>query len=451
MFKDSIFPAYARLSRASRKASRRNSDRGTLIITSTIICAAVGIDTGLTLVYQLFALLLCLIIVSRLSLRIQKPEVTLERHLPKYATAGQEFEYFIRVTNQGDQIERELRLNDNPLVVQPGLEQFKAEREPGEESRNAYDRWIGFHRFMWLQRLNTGITVEQATVPDINLKATVDTRITATPLRRGIVHFTSTTLLSPDPFGLNYSIRTFDRHEQLIVLPKRYPINKSFQLPGGRHFQPGGVNSTWSIGESDEFVSLREYRDGDSMRKIHWASTARRNKPIVKEFQDEYFVRQALVLDTASTDSLVFEESISVAASLLLQMENTEGLMDLIYLNDVPQIITAGRGFSQTNHQLEALATIELSNLKPSNIKEGNAPIQKLIDVVSHQSKVMSGCLLVLQGWDEQRQELVRRLSAAGTPTIVFIVTRDEEALKELPANATILVPGNISDQLANL
>ena len=441
MFKDSIFPAYARLSRASRRASRRNSDRGTLIITSAIICAAVGIDTGLTLVYQLFALLLCLIIVSRLSLRIQKPEVTLERHLPKYATEGQEFEYFIRVTNQGDHIEDELRLNDNPLVVPPGLEQFKVAREPGEETRNAYDRWIGFHRFMWLQRLNTGITVKQAMVPEINLKATVDTKIVATPLRRGIIYFTSTTLLCPDPFGLNYSIQNFDHHEQLIVLPKRYQINKSFELPGGRHFQPGGVNSTWSIGESDEFVSLREYRDGDSMRKIHWASTARRDKPIVKEFQDEFFVRQALILDTTANDSVVFEESVSVAASLLLQMENTDGLMDLIFLSDTPQIITAGRGFAQTNHQLEALATVE----------KCNSPIQRLIEVVSSQSKVMSGCLVVLQGWDEQRQELMRRLSTAGIPIVLFIVTRNEEALEEVPPDANILIPGQISDQLANL
>jgi uncharacterized protein (DUF58 family) len=440
VFKDSIFPGYARLSRASRRASRRNSDRGTLILTSAIICASIGIDTGLTLVYQLFALLFCLIVVSRLSLKLQKPDVSLERHLPKYATADTEFEYFIRVTNHGDHIEKELRLNDNPLVVPPDIKQFKAAREPGEETRNAYDRWIGFHRFMWLQRLNTGITVKQATVPDINLKATVDTKMVATPLRRGIVHFTSTTLLCPDPFGLNYSVKTFDHHEQLIVLPKRYQINRSFELPGGRHFQPGGVNSTWSIGESDEFVSLREYRDGDSMRKIHWASTSRRNKLIVKEFQDEFFVRQALILDTAGNDSEVFEESVSVAASLLLQMENTEGLMDLIYLSDTPQIITAGRGFAQTSHQLEALATVEKSD----------ASIETLTEVVRSQSRFMSGCLIVLQGWDDSRRELLRSLAAAGIPTVLFIITKDKELL-EAPAKATILVPGEISEQLANL
>jgi uncharacterized protein (DUF58 family) len=53
-----------------------------------------------------------------------------------------------------------------------------------------------------------------------------------------------------------------------------------------------------NIGQSEEFVSLREYRRGDPPRHIHWRSWAKAGKPIVKEFEDEFFVRHALVLDT---------------------------------------------------------------------------------------------------------------------------------------------------------
>ena len=38
--------------------------------------------------------------------------------------------------------------------------------------------------------------------------------------------------------------------------------------------------------------------EGDPLRKIHWRSWARRGKPVVKEYQEEYFSRIALVLDT---------------------------------------------------------------------------------------------------------------------------------------------------------
>jgi uncharacterized protein (DUF58 family) len=441
MFRDFVFPAYARLSSSSRRASRRSTERGQFIQTSAVVCGAIGIDTNLTLAYQLFAFLICLIIVSRLSLRIQVPNVTVRRRLPKYATAGQPFEYLISVHNEGKYIEQGLKLIDNPTVIPPDLNQFKAQREPGEETRNAYDRWIGFHRFIWLQRRNTGITVTQGDVPETGVMGRQDTRMEALPLRRGIVNFKSTTLLCPDPLGLVYSVKEFAHHEQLMVLPRRYEIAKHFELQAGRHFQPGGVNSTWSIGESDDFVSLRDYRDGDSMRKIHWASSAKRDKPVVKEFQDEFFVRQALVLDTYTDDDDLLEEVVSVGASLLLQTENSDGLMDLIYVSDSPQIVTAGRGFAQANHQLEALATIQKSN------DSGG----KLIDTLATHQKLMSGCILVVPEWNDSKQQLFNSLSRAGIPTSLFILTRDENQLPQVPASARLLPLGEIAERLANL
>ncbi|MBQ73720.1 MAG: hypothetical protein CMQ20_01705 [Gammaproteobacteria bacterium] len=441
MFRETIFPSYVRITRASQKASRRTSERGKLIQTSAIICAAIGVDTDLTLTYQLFAFLLCLIIVSRLSLRIQPPKISVTRRLPKYATAGQAFEYSINVANEGNHTERDLKLIDNPRIVSPDFKQFQQEREPGEETRNAYDRWIGFHRFVWLQRRNTGIVIKQGNVPEISLKATADAMMEALPLRRGIVNFTSTTLLSPDPFGLNYAIQNFSQHEQLMVLPKRYPVSTNFELPGGRHFQPGGINSTWSIGESEEFVSLRDYRDGDSMRKVHWPSTAKREKPVVREFQDEFFVRQALVLDTNTQDSEILEETISVAASLLLQTETSDGLMDLIYASNKTQIVTAGRGYAHVNHQLEALATL-------SKYEEAT---DRLHETLSAHRKLISGCILVLPGWSEAQQKLVKSLSSAGIPVALFILTRDENELTNTPARANILPLTEVAERLASL
>jgi hypothetical protein len=406
-----------------------------------LICGAVGIDTNLTLVYQLFAILVSLIIFSRLALRIQVPDVEIKRRLPKYATAGQRFEYFISVHNHGKFTEHGLKLTDNPKVVPPDLEQFRAQKEPSEETRNAYDRWIGFHRFIWLQRLNTGIDIKQGEVPDLFVEGVEETKMEALPLRRGIVHFTSTTLLCPDPLGLNYSTREFIHHQQLMVLPKRYHISSLFSLSGGRHFNPGGINSTWSIGESDEFVSLRDYRDGDAIRKIHWASSAKRDKPVVKEFQDEYFVRQALIVDTDTDDSDLLEEVISVSASLLLEMENSDGLMDMIYVSDCPQIITAGRGFAQANHQLEALATMGKCTSKPDTL---------LKSVLAHR-KLMSACLLVVPAWDEVREQLFSSLSNASIPVILFILTKDENEISDLPANAQVLPYGEIAERLNQL
>ena len=411
MFRELTFPGFVRLSRASRKASRRYTERGRMLQTGAVICAALGIDTDINLIYQVFALLLCILVVSRLSLAIHKPHVSVKRRLPRYATAHEPFEYFIEVTNEGGRVERDLTLIDNPTVIPPTVEQFQRQREPGEESRNAYDRWLGFHRFMWLQRLNTGITIKPATAAEIPVKARVRTALEATPLRRGVIHFDSINVLHPDPFALNYGIAHFAGAEELLVLPRRYPVPEHFELPGSRHFQPGGLNATWSIGESDEFVSLRDYRDGDSMRRIHWPSTAKRNKPVVKEYQDEYFARQALVLDNTGAVEEVLEEAISVAASFVTRMTDADSMLDLMYLTNKVEIITAGRGGTSATHQLEAL---------------------------------------VLTGWCDARRHLIEKLLGRAVPLTILLVGPNTMAAN-LPTFVRLLEPGKIAEGLARL
>lgn len=51
-------------------------------------------------------------------------------------------------------------------------------------------------------------------------------------------------------------------------------------------------------GEGTDFRQLREYRQGDSMRSIDWKATARRNKPITREYQEERDQQVVFLLDT---------------------------------------------------------------------------------------------------------------------------------------------------------
>jgi uncharacterized protein (DUF58 family) len=51
-------------------------------------------------------------------------------------------------------------------------------------------------------------------------------------------------------------------------------------------------------GEGTDFMQLREYRQGDSLRSIDWKATARRNKPISREYQEERDQQVVFLLDT---------------------------------------------------------------------------------------------------------------------------------------------------------
>jgi len=246
-------------------------------------------------------------------------------------------------------------------------------------------------------------------------------------------------LLNPDPLGLNYRVTDFENPDSLIILPRRYQVNDRHLIPVGRHSQPGGINPTWSIGESEEFVSLRDYREGDPVRKVHWASSAKRSKPVVKEYQDEFFVRHTLVLETMSNDATLLEEAVSVAASIILKIRNTDGLIDLMYLSDRPQHLPTGRGSAETNHQLVTLATLTTST----------RPFGDLVDFVKRQAKLMSGCYLVFTGWDETHQKLLASLQNAGIPTMVFVIAPVSSALWDLPSGVVHLPVGHVGEELA--
>ena len=438
MFRDRLYPAYARFARPQAHQKRHTTDRGRMVQTGLIISAALGIDTNLNLIYQLFALLLCLLIVSRLALRLHPPNVSITRHLPRFATDGKAFEYTLRVTNLGQRVETDLQVVDTLVIKAPSRDEFQQLVEPGEETRNAYDRTIGFHRFMWLLRRKTGITLQPTVVPDLGLKSTAQITITATPLRRGLVHFDASSVHYPDPFGLYLGLQHFKHTQQLLVLPRRYSISAHLELPGCPDARAGASSASLATGDSDEFVSLRDYREGDPLRRVHWPSSAKRGKPVIKEFQREHFARHTLVLDSAFDDATIFEEVICVAASLLMKMRSNDRTMDLLMLTHHVQHL-------QPDHtgtsQLKALALLNASTL----------PFDALNDACLRLQNDTSGCVLVLGAWDKARQSLLASLQARQMPVIVFLICRTADETIELPAHSYQLPIGQIQDVLGGL
>lgn len=112
---------------------------------------------------------------------------------------------------------------------------------------------------------------------------------------------------------------------RLLVTPRVHPVYH-MELDTGGRFQHGAVAKLGQTGESTEFVGVREYRQGDCLRKVHWKLWARRSIPVVREFSREQSSRVAMVLDTYNPpDADLFEAAAEVASSIAhyLAGENT--------------------------------------------------------------------------------------------------------------------------------
>ena len=113
---------------------------------------------------------------------------------------------------------------------------------------------------------------------------------------RGAHTLTRLQAASAFPSGLVRLGAASSRADRLVVYPRPLEL-PGLEVPLGRNLQPGGVAVASKVGDSPELLGTREWRDGDRLRDVHWAASARTGRWVVREFQEEYFVRLALVLD----------------------------------------------------------------------------------------------------------------------------------------------------------
>lgn len=375
--------------------------------------------------FQLRGLILVILGVSILWAFFRQAKVRIQRDLPRLATAGEPLTYRVRVKNLG-----KLNLTGTSLLEltpdnRPSLESFTWSREPGEETRNVFDRTLGYYRWEWLQRSLT--LFKQKGMPPLPLikpSEQLSTTLTITPRKRGVIALRDMRLCLPDPFGVFQRCRkTESSPDKLIVLPHRYQL-PALDLPGNARFQLGGEAASNTVGQSGDFTSVRDYRPGDPLRHIHWKSWARTGKPIVKEYQDVFFPRYGLVLDTfaPTEDEDMFEEAVSVAASFASSIDTRETLLDLMFIRDEAFVFSAGRGEERVDKMLEILAGV---NCEP--VSDFHA-LQKL--VLRYQDE-LTACICIFTGWCEQRRDTVTRLQRAGMELKVISVCRDLEASRK--------------------
>jgi uncharacterized protein (DUF58 family) len=422
---------------------RRFTPAGKLALTALGASAVIGFDTNRTLGYQAFTLLGALLAIAGAWSVVRPPRLGVRRVLPRFATAGEPVAYRVVIENRTATPQRGLVLLENLADPRPSFDEFVRAREPGEERRNWFDRTVGYPRWEWLVTRNQGAAVPEPPLPPLPPGDAGELRVEIRPRRRGRLDFTGVTIARPDPFGLVNALVTVPLPQSLPVLPKRYAL-PDLALPGTRKYQPGGVALASSVGDSEEFVALRDYRPGDPMRRIHWKSLARIGRPVVKEYQDEFFVRHALVLDTFAElpASDAFEEAVSVAASIACSVQTQDSLLDLLFVGPETYCFTAGRGLGTSDRMLEVLAGVRVC---------GDKPFRTLHHAVLERHASLSGAICVLLAWDEPRREFVGHLRALGTPARVFVVTDKDAPVPGRPGEVHHLVVGRIAEGLASL
>jgi uncharacterized protein (DUF58 family) len=134
---------------------------------------------------------------------------------------------------------------------------------------------------------------------------------------RGRYAFETVRLTIEDPFALVRTEIVQGEPQALVVYPRLVVLDRLFS-EGGSHAQDGR-RLLLRRPTGFELHSVREYEQGESLRKVHWRSTARRGQLMVKELEDAPRDEVAVLLDGDASavvrDS--FEVSVRAAGSIL--------------------------------------------------------------------------------------------------------------------------------------
>lgn len=126
------------------------------------------------------------------------------------------------------------------------------------------------------------------------------------------------------PLGLKVFKRTLeDTQSEIIIFPTPVKVKKfPFSIDESSTLQ--GDNKSKGKGGQDDFISIREYKQGDSPRHIHWPSSAKKGELIVREYQDILSSSLIIILDlnkdfnVGSANETTFEYAITIASSLAI-------------------------------------------------------------------------------------------------------------------------------------
>jgi uncharacterized protein (DUF58 family) len=246
------------------------------------------------------------------------------------------------------------------------------------------------------------------------------------------------TLYSGDPLGLFQLRRALEPTSSIVVFPATFEI-LSFPLPTG--LLPGGD----ALRRRTHYIttnasSVRDYVPGDSFNRIHWRSTARRDRLIVKEFELDPLSDVWIFLDMHSDvhssltqpeepvhDDTPFwvrprefslppsseEYGVSVAASLAQHFLRRDRAVGLVSYGQRRESLQADRGERQLSKMLETLAVLHA---------DGQVPLPEVIRAEAQQLVRGTSVILITPSADVQWLVSARQMERAGLRVVAVVL-----------------------------
>ena len=213
-----------------------------------------------------------------------------------------------------------------------------------------------------------------------------------------------------DPFGLARRRVGGTGEAEVVIRPRVHDIVAPVAV-GGRVVADSEAPAARAVVSDlgDEFLTLREYEQGDDLRRVHWRATARTGDLMIRQDEARWRSRAAVVLDddARAYDADAFEVGVEAAASVVVRLVRLRRWVDVMTGSGEH----LGRGGDPRHDVVDRLATVGLreEHRLPGVLEQLRA--QRRVDLV-----------VVVLG--DLRPEAARALQGLAGLAVVAVLTR---------------------------
>ncbi|WP_040162867.1 DUF58 domain-containing protein [Microbacterium gorillae] len=282
-------------------------------------------------------------------------------------------------------------------------------------------------------------------VPLLRADHTVHNPVEIPTPQRGIIVVGPATAVRSDPIGLLRRENDWADIHQVFVHPRTTMIPTT---SAGLIRDLEG-NATRRLVDNDmAFHAIREYAPGDAQRLVHWKSTAKTGRLMVRQYEETRRSRMAIAVSLAESDYAgadEYELAVSAAASLSVQALRDGRDVDVTVGAEIPRVV---RGRLRSVRQLGAITPRGLlDEFCAVDSLESTVPLE---DVCALQAESGDGLSIafVVCGSHVGLERLRRAALAYAADTSVVAVICDEMAHPRIRpiGDLTVLTIGVLED-----
>ncbi|MGD8860232.1 MAG: DUF58 domain-containing protein [Myxococcales bacterium] len=301
-----------------------------------------AINTGNNLLFLIFGFMLSLIVLSGILSEIVLRRVKVSRRLPRRVFAGTTCLVEIALDNQKE------RAPSYSLEVEDIAEGLPTERRCYFLKVGAKSQQVAGYRRV--------------------------------PRQRGWLRLTGYRVATRYPFGIIEKWRVLDAPDELLVYPA---LRRDVTLDADLR-SLGAEATTRRIGSGNEVAGLRNYRDGDEARGIHWKRSAALGRLVAFEKHHDASTHLTLVLDNARPEGAGrdwdegFEQAISEAASLAVSATGRDLSVDVVCRGERSPVALPGSPADPVLRFLALLQAVPAADAPPLSTTGRGARVMRI-------------------------------------------------------------------------